>query len=282
MRPPLRRSATAGRAAWLAGALAASALLLPASAGAQPVISSNWAGYVAGDGRHGFRRVSASWIVPAATCTAGHETHSAVWVGLGGYRAGATALEQIGTDADCTAHGRASYSSWVELLPAASRTLTVRVHPGDEVAASVTIVRHRATLRLSNLTTGRGHSTVRRLTKLDVSTADWVVEAPASCDGAGRCRTLDLTDFGAVAFTAATAGTGARTAELDAWPSTELLLRQSAAGGSGATATSGVAVTATPSAAAAGAFTVTFGESAATGAPEGPTLPGASAEAAAG
>lgn len=190
MRPPLRRSATARRSARLAGVLAASALLLPAGADAQSVISSNWAGYVARDGRRGFRRVSASWIVPAATCTAGHETHSAVWVGLGGYRVGATALEQIGTDADCTANGRASYSSWVELLPAAAHTLTVKVHPGDEVAASVTVVRRRATLRLSNLTTGRGHSTVRRLAKLDVSTADWIVEAPAGCDGAGRCRML--------------------------------------------------------------------------------------------
>ena len=38
---------------------------------------------------------------------AGRESYSAVWVGLGGYSENASALEQIGTDADCSRSGAA-------------------------------------------------------------------------------------------------------------------------------------------------------------------------------
>jgi len=282
MRSPSRHRTAARRLAGLAWLLGAAALVSPAGAAATPVVSSNWAGYVARDGRRGFQSVSASWVVPTAACAAGHETHSAVWVGLGGYRAHATALEQIGTDADCASTGRPSYSSWVELLPAAAQTLALKVRPGDALSASVTVIARHATLRLRNLTTGRRYSSTRRLANVDVSTADWIVEAPSGCDGEGRCHTLPLTNFGTVGLTAATATAGGRTAELGTWPSTELVLRQDATGSAGPAASNAGAVTATPGASAAGAFTVAYGETAAPRGPEGPTLPGYSGEAAEG
>ena len=263
----------------LAGLLGAAALVSPAGAAAATVTSSNWAGYVSREGASGFQSVSASWVVPTAVCSAGRESNSAVWVGLGGYRVHARALEQIGTDADCTSSGRPSYSSWVELLPAAAQTLTLRVHPGDVMAASVTVIGRHATLRLRDLTTGRRYSTTRRLANVDVSTADWIVEAPSGCDAGGRCHTLALTNFGAVELTDATATAGGRTSAIGAWPTTELVLRQDATSGTGTTASSGETVVATPGAYAEGAFAVTYGESTTTQAPEGPTLPGYSGEA---
>ena len=43
--------------------------------------------------------------------------------------------------ADCARSGSASYSSWYELLPAEPVNLTLEVHPGDEMSASVTVKR---------------------------------------------------------------------------------------------------------------------------------------------
>jgi hypothetical protein len=262
----------------------AAALGAPAGAAAASTISSNWGGYVAraGSGRS-FSSVSAIWTVPTAVCTPGLETHSAVWVGLGGYRKGAKALEQIGTDTDCARSGHAAYSSWVELLPAAAGTLHLTVSPGDRISASVTVHGRHATLRLSDLTSGKHYSTTRHPSSIDVSTADWIVEAPSGCNSAGSCRTLNLTNFGSVAFTNATATAAGHTGPVgDArWPTTELLLRQDTGAASGPTARSaGASVSATPSAYTGGAFSVAYGETAGAPAQEAPTLPGSTGGAA--
>ena len=81
---------------------------------------SNWAGYVVASSattKTSFSAVSGSWTQPAADCSAGSPSHSAFWVGLGGYTG--DHLEQTGTSADCSATGQASYSAWYELVPAA-------------------------------------------------------------------------------------------------------------------------------------------------------------------
>jgi Peptidase A4 family len=257
-----------------AAASVAAAALLAAPAGAA-VLSSNWSGYVAhAPSGRSFTSVSAGWTVPAAACAPGKETHSAVWVGLGGYREGARALEQIGTDTDCTAKGRPIYSSWVELLPAAARPLALKVSPGDLLIASVTVSGRHATLRLRDLTTGRRYSTTRRLSSVDVSTAEWIVEAPSGCTAAGGCRTLELTDFGSVSFANATATASGYTGTVadEAWAKTELVLRQRAP--EGAPRGPRAVVSATPTALEGGSFTVSYAPAAGP-APAAPALPGA-------
>jgi hypothetical protein len=270
----LRRAALAGLAI---GTLAAAMLAAPAGA-ASIVLSSNWAGYVARTGSgHGFQSVSATWTAPAATCSTGAETHSAVWVGLGGYSSNAKSLEQIGTESDCTSSGRASYSSWVELLPAAASPLRLKVSAGDRVSASVTVIGHDVTLRLRNLTTGKRYSTTRHAKKVDVSTADWIVEAPSGCDSAGNCQTLELTDFGSVGFSNATATASGHTGTVAdaAWVPTQLLLRQNGVLASGAgVRPSRTLLSATPSAFDGGSFSVTYAQTAGAQAPQAPTLPG--------
>ena len=217
----------------LAGvALLASAALSEPAARADGV-SANWAGYLAQPSASAgapFSSVSGSWRQPSATCSGGRETYSAVWVGLGGYNQDATALEQIGTDADCTRSGRARYTSWYELLPAAPVNLTLEVHPGDEMVASVTVKGHGVTLRVRDLTTGARFSRTERSSVLDTSSAEWIVEAPSICASSAACETLPLTDFGTVAFSAATATAAAHTGTITDpdWAATALELQQSA------------------------------------------------------
>jgi hypothetical protein len=284
---PLKITRLAARSASLA-ALA----LIAAAAGVLPPaiadgVSANWSGYVASPRAGGgspFSSVSASWKQPNAACSAGRETYSAVWVGLGGYRAHARALEQIGTNADCTRGGRASYTSWYELLPAAPVNLALEVRPGDQMVASVTVRDHGVTLRVRDLSTGARFSTTRRIAPIDTSSAEWIVEAPSRCMNSDSCETLPLTDFGDVAFSTATATASAHTGTITDpdWTATALELQQSAVTGiagqagtrAGPQQSLALAVPSTSSG-ATGAFSVGWSEQAVQDErAEAPSLPG--------
>src|SRR4051812_45516895 len=189
------------------GLLAAAAAAAPAAA-AESTTSSNWAGYaVRHPGTH-FASVSGAWTMPRVDCSAAETRWSAVWVGLGGYDDDSPALEQIGTEADCDRSGRASYSTWYELVPDVSHSAKLSVHPGDRLSASVTVVGHRVRLRLSNRTTGHAFTRTLRASAIDVTSAEWIVEAPSACEGNSAdasCQIMPLADFGATRITGAKA-----------------------------------------------------------------------------
>jgi hypothetical protein len=170
-------------------------------ASADTASSTNWAGYAV----HGasFRRVLGSWRQPSVSCHRGSEGFSAYWVGLGGFSVGAQALEQIGTEADCLSDGTESLSAWYEMVPAASVTIPMIVAPGDLIDAEVTVRGHAATLTLIDRTRHRAFSRTVRSGPVDVSSAEWIVEAPSDCSIA--CTTLPLADFGSAVFSAARA-----------------------------------------------------------------------------
>src|SRR5436190_12438419 len=134
-------------------------LLAAPAALADSVTSSNWAGYAVHRGGVKFKRVTGTWRQPKATCTPGRATYSSVWVGLGGYSVSSKALEQIGGEVDCNARGKVISSAWYELVPAPSRTIRLKVRPGDELKATVTVIGHQARLQLRNLT--RRHTFTR-------------------------------------------------------------------------------------------------------------------------
>jgi hypothetical protein len=259
------------RRALLAGAATlALALALAPGAGAASGVSSNWGGWVAlgSSGSHqSFRSVSGSWRVPRVSCTAGQTGYSAVWVGLGGYRHSSNALEQIGTDADCSHSGHAHYDSWFELIPAAPVSVPLSTHPGDAMTASVTVAGHHVTLRMRDARTGAHYSTTRRAGAVDTSSADWILEAPSNCENSG-CQTLALSDFGTVSFLSATATSGSHTGPVQdpSWSAASIELRQGShagyAGYANGRAQGASSITATPSAPQGelGAFTVTWGE----------------------
>jgi hypothetical protein len=218
----------------LATAVAFLALATGTSAGAATV-SSNWAGYaVSGTS---YASVSGTWTQPAATCDAStySQSASAFWVGLGGNSETSNALEQTGTEADCTAGGTATYSAWYELVPAASVKLPLKVSAGDKMSGSVSVNGTKVTVKLRNLTTGRSFTKTLRMAAPDVSSAEWIAEAPSALVPGGT-RILPLTDFGTVRFAsaAATSTTGHTGSIADsAWTATRINLASEAGGGPG-------------------------------------------------
>jgi hypothetical protein len=194
------------------------AVALPASASAQPTrlyhgslseadsqVSSNWAGYaLAGTHTDGttvsYTDVTASWVQPKVSCTSG-ASYSSFWVGLGGFASDSTALEQTGTESDCTAANKPVYSAWYEIVPAPSVPLKMKIVPGDHMSAAVVYQNGTVILQLTNLTR---HARVTKrvpMTSPDLSSAEWIAEAPSECTSGGRCQTLPLANFGTMGFT---------------------------------------------------------------------------------
>jgi Peptidase A4 family len=197
-----------------AAAAACALSAVPAASAAtdvQQASSENWSGYVVGGSSSEasvtqFKNVSGSWVAPTANCTSG-AGYSAFWVGLGG--SGQTeALEQDGTEADCSANGTASYFAWYELVPSAPVRMNMAVQPGDHISSTVTVNGTDVTMHLSDQTTGASFTKTVQMSNPDTSSAEWIVEAPSSCQqGLSSCSPLPLTDFGTVTFTNASATT---------------------------------------------------------------------------
>jgi hypothetical protein len=234
--------------------------------------SVNWAGYAAHRTGVHFRRVTAEWQVPSASCTPGVPGYSSLWVGLGGYSSSSNALEQTGVEVDCSSSGRGVYYAWYELVPAPPKTIPLSVRPGDLIRATVGASGGRVTITLADLTRRRTFQRSFHPSQLDTTAADWILEAPSACTNGVACFTLPLADFGRAAFQAAHAATtqgrgGAITSRL--WNTTKITLVASGSrffAGTGAGSPDAV-----PSALASGgsAFTVTF-EGSSQSAPSGP------------
>jgi len=182
-----------------------------AASDVQQAASANWAGYVVGSSSSGssgteYKSVTGTWVQPTANCSNG-QGYSAFWDGLGG--AGQTeALEQAGTEADCSASGSASYFAWYELVPSAPVQVSMAVHPGDSITSKVTVEGSNVTIDLSNNTTGQTFTKTLQMSNPDTSSAEWIAEAPSSCtQGVSNCTPLALTDFGTVKFSGASATT---------------------------------------------------------------------------
>jgi hypothetical protein len=151
---------------------------------------------------------------------------AAFWIGLGGATATATGLEQIGTSADCSEDLLPSYAAWYELIPApaAPTELPITIAPGDAVTARIDAGNTTITLSIQNLTTGESFSTRTTPSLLDLSSTEWIAEAPSVC--IVHCTTLSLANFGAVTFQRATAVTDGRAGAIDdpAWTHTPIKL----------------------------------------------------------
>jgi len=169
--------------------------------------STNWAGYAVHRPNVSFRQVSATWTQPDATCVPGQPSYSAMWVGLGGYRPTSDALEQTGTEVDCNAAGKVVSSAWYELVPAPSKTISLTVSPGDVMHATVTVTGHQVVIGLDDETSHRSFHKTLNAASIDVSSAEWIVEAPSQCLSQFACEALPLADFGSVPFDSATATT---------------------------------------------------------------------------
>jgi hypothetical protein len=256
--------------------LLAMALLALAGAGAasaNSTNSSNWAGYAAHRSGVKFTRVIGAWTQPSATCTSGRRTYSAVWVGLGGYSRSSPALEQIGTEIDCNRAGQVVSTAWFELVPAPSRPISMTVSPGDQIAASVSVNGHTVTLALADVTAHQTFQRTLHARSVDVSSADWIVEAPSDCVSATSCQTLPLANFGSATIGLAEAKTtGGHVGSIGdpAWGATRIRLTPGTRHLVSVDRGSGSAGTATPSALSVkgSSFKVVFSNGSGSGTPQ--------------
>jgi hypothetical protein len=182
-----------------------------ASAGVGVEVSSNWSGYAAlspdGTTPVVFSDVTGTWVEPKAKCTSGRRDASAFWVGLGGYASDSNSLEQLGTAAECDGSTtKATHYAWWEIVPAGAVRIPLKIMAGDTITAAVVVNGQQATLFLKDVTRRTRFSKVINATQtLDVSSAEWIAEAPSECSSGGRCNVVPLTNFGSVTFTKATA-----------------------------------------------------------------------------
>lgn len=171
--------------------------------------------------------MSAHWTQPTLKCTPPNASFSGIWVGLGGFKLSSKSVEQIGTRLDCGVSGRIHSSAWYELAPGPSKPIRMAVSPGDRLRGSVEVTGHQAQLTLSDLTR---HETFHKALPVpvpDVSSADWIVEAPTGCAAQGNCTQLPLADFGAVHIRNAQASTRsgqAGSAVSRTWTTTRILM----------------------------------------------------------
>jgi Peptidase A4 family len=177
-------------------------------------VSSNWAGYVVSGTDQAtfapttYTNVSGTWTQPAANCSTSAgtgSTSSAFWVGLGGDAEGSQALEQTGTEVDCSSNGVPTYSAWYELVPAASVKVKLKVAAGDRITGAVHVNGTQVTVSLKNLTRKTSFTKTLTMASPDLTSAEWIAEAPSACSNYGGCRQTSLTDFGTVKFSNATA-----------------------------------------------------------------------------
>lgn len=81
--------------------------------------------------------------------------------------------------------------------------LTVR--PGDLLTANVTVIAHRVTVALYDITRHRGFAATLHAATIDTSSAEWIVEAPSVCINIDSCLTLPLANFRLASFDTARA-----------------------------------------------------------------------------
>jgi hypothetical protein len=167
-----------------------------------PSTSANWAGYVVVGRATTFTSVTATWTQPVARCKAPERGAAvAFWVGLGGATQDSTGLEQVGTSSHCTATG-ATYSGWYQVGSAPAADLKFAVRPNDVITASVNALDNGTAIlvQLKNRTLGKVATTRVSLTSPpDLSSADWIVEAPTRCAGA-LCLPVPLQQFTPTSF----------------------------------------------------------------------------------
>ena len=175
-----------------------------------PEVSSNWSGYALIPPSADpivFTDVTGTWVQPKATCTSGRRDAAAFWVGLGGYDPSSTSLEQLGTAIECDGSSKTPINyAWWELVPAAAVKIPFKIAAGDTVTAAVLVKGQTITFSLRDVTRHTRFSKVLTTAQtLDVSSAEWIAEAPSNCTSSGRCAVIPLNNFRTVTFSKAAA-----------------------------------------------------------------------------
>jgi peptidase A4-like protein len=183
-----------------------------------PSQSSNWSGNAVETNfsqpqANSVSAVYGSWIVPTVSGSSSGKTYSVVWVGIDGYSD--STVEQIGTEQDVV-NGTPVYSAWWEMYSAGNQQpeqpiSSMTIEPGDSITASVQYITsgtYAGDFYLSIVDTSRANDSFSTYESSSATqspsalrtSAEWIVEAPGVGSGVA-----DLTNFGSVTFTNATA-----------------------------------------------------------------------------
>jgi hypothetical protein len=177
--------------------------------------STNWSGYAEENFLTGLTYTAATgtWVVPTATAVPGFAAaYSAAWVGVGGDCENSActkvdkSLIQLGTESDASST-TSTYYAWYEMLPQASIKMSLAVHPGDVIVASLNVTKQSSRsqtwlLAMTNQTTGQSWSKSVSY-KSSLLSAEWIAEAPFSGG------ILPLANFGTLTFDPGTINSGA-------------------------------------------------------------------------
>jgi len=119
--------------------------------------SYNWSGYAQnGKATKKFTAVKSYWTVPTVKAGVSGTQYSSDWVGVDGYSN--SKLVQDGTEAD-NVNGKAQYSSWTEILPAASVNTPLTIHAGDKMEGLVEeYATNKWEMTVSDLTSGKSYT----------------------------------------------------------------------------------------------------------------------------
>lgn len=221
------RAARTAKAAVIATVVATASFSVGAASGAplKPVLNPQWSGYAVTAKHVSYTSITGTWTEPVMSCPAGGTPAlSAAWVGLGGLTT--KGLEQVGVDANCDAKGQPAYFAWFEILPDVAHNVAEKVSSGDLITGSVKrIGLALVELRIVNHT--RHWTFDRKITwgAADVSSAEWIVEAPYSCKRF-TCQSSPLANFGAISFHDVAAVGNGRLGTLanPAWKTTQINL----------------------------------------------------------
>ena len=131
-------------------------------------------------------------------------------------------LIQAGTQDVASGTGQSEYQAWIELLPQASRQVTLAVRPGDSVTVSIQ-EQGQGTgnwqISFTNNTSGQSYQSTVHYASSE-SSVEWVEEAPLGQNGL-----LPLDNFSSVVFSQASAtvnGQSKNLSQLGAQPITML------------------------------------------------------------
>ena len=172
--------------------------------------STNWSGYVAGNGRsRQVTCVEGAWVEPIITCPKTGTTDVAIWVGFDGSSSdhlGNTTIgpEQVGTQVDCH-DGALSHSAWWETVPSLDHAIdfgdVIVPAAGDHIWAQVTYGTHGFTMTLTDLTRQETDSITDQVKNAPRLTAEWIIEAPSEACGRATCPVLALAKFSKIVIT---------------------------------------------------------------------------------
>ena len=132
----------------------------------------NWGGYAS---LGHFTSASATWTLPAVTCTSTNDLYAA-WVGIDGD--GSSTVEQTGVAADCSS-GSLQWRPWYEMYPRSPVYFGSPAKTGDTITASVTSL-GSGKYRLVIADAGSGWSKTfnQTLSRARNASAEAIVESP--------------------------------------------------------------------------------------------------------